>query len=83
MINRIFRSGETTGNNDFINTGSFSFPICFTGTDPFSVQFTTTTGIQPIIKYCIYCTEETKILCEKGACKTCHKENLCHGELKK
>lgn len=49
------------------------------------VQWTyiTPSGEHKIMKYCIYCEIQTNVICEKGACIKCHKENFCHGELKK
>ena len=38
---------------------------------------------KPIIRpYCLYCEKEVNTICEKGACRKCHLENFCHGELK-
>lgn len=71
--------------NRIFNNCPFSFQFDITGATCTGIGsfITTTTGNPMTIKYCIYCTKQTTVLCEKGACYSCHKENLCHGELKK
>lgn len=43
---------------------------------------TNNTPPKPVPRYCLYCGNEAKVICEKQACKTCHKDNMCHSELK-
>lgn len=38
---------------------------------------------KPVPRYCLYCGNEAKVICEKQACKICHKDNMCHSELGK
>lgn len=75
--------------NRIFNDCPFSFTFatgagCYYGTHTGTFAHTTTyTGSSCTAKYCIYCSKQTGIICEKGACKYCHEKNYCHGELKK
>ena len=80
-MNRIFDNGSTTGGDWLFTcqTATTGSPINWTY--HFNVD-TTDNSKQPVKKYCLYCEKASKIICEKGACKKCHGENMCHGELR-